>query len=125
MQKGVITMCFTGGLFIIGDLIGSKMLRKPRVFSIMQDGKQFNLSVLPGVPEFMVLENVDFKYPIPGAGDNIHAFYKTLLRTPDAEHAPKTEAPMEPIETMRDATPEEQAAMKDAKQPGEPEATEK
>ena len=122
MQKGVITMCSAGGFFIIGSLVGEKMLRSPRIFSIFDDGKKFQLGLLPGNPEHIVLGDVAFKYPIPDAGDDIHAFYDKLTRPPDAEPAPKAEAPPEPIETMRDATPEEEAAMKDVKQPAAPEA---
>lgn len=101
MQKGIITMCSAGGFFIIGSLVGEKMLRVPRMFSLSAGGKSFQLGLLPGNPEHIVLGEVAFKYPIPGAGDDIREFYKTLLHPPDAKP---------PMETMRDATPEEEAA---------------
>jgi hypothetical protein len=103
-------MCSAGGFFIIGSLVGEKMLRVPRIFSFFDGGKSFQLGLLPGNPENIILGDVAFRYPIPGAGDDIHAFYKTLLHPANAEPAPKTETPPEPIETMREATPEEEAA---------------
>jgi hypothetical protein len=108
MQKGIITMCSAGGFFIIGGLVGEKMLRVPRIFRLFDDGKGFQLGLLPGNPEHIVLGDVSFKYPIPNAGDDIMAFYDNLLHPPDAIRTPKTETPPEPIEVMRDATPEEE-----------------
>ena len=91
MNKGIITMCFTGGLFIIGSLVGERMLRFPRIFNVFDGGKSFQLSFLPGNPEYIVLRDVSFKYPIPGAGDDIHAFYETLLHPPTPEDTSKKE----------------------------------
>ena len=107
MQKGVITLCCAGGFFIIGSLVGEKMLRVPRIFNVSGDGKMFQLNLLPGNPEHIVLGDVSFRYPIPGAGDDIAAFYDNLLHPPDAIHTPKTSEPQPSGPAPDAATPPE------------------
>jgi hypothetical protein len=64
-KEGVITMTVTGGLFIIGKLIGGNKLTDPRVFDVIEDGAKIQMRPLPGTPPFVTLGTDGFRYPVP------------------------------------------------------------
>jgi hypothetical protein len=59
----------SGGAFIVGRLIGGNKLTKPRLISIIDDGKRIQMSPLPGTPPFMRV-GMESNYPIPETEGN-------------------------------------------------------
>jgi hypothetical protein len=64
-KEEVITMVLTGGLFIIGKLIGGNKLTDPRVFDVIENGAKIQMRPLPGTPPFVTLGTDGLRYPVP------------------------------------------------------------
>jgi len=78
-DEGVLTFVVDGGMFILGRLVGSNKLNKPRVFQVIpnpeydptkpaegQNSKTLiQLSPLPGTPPFLNVGNSVSRYPVP------------------------------------------------------------
>lgn len=74
-NEGVITMCVSSGLFLMGRLTGTKLLH-PRVFTAFEVEEQnpitkeirrvpkMQLSPLPGVPPYVIVKGDGFSYPV-------------------------------------------------------------
>lgn len=80
-DEGVVTMCFTGGLFIIGRLFTNKFL-DPRVFSVIENGAKIQMTTLPGEPSFIYLGNDGFTYPIPDKDKSMLGLYHGVTHPP-------------------------------------------
>ena len=74
IEGGIITMVVSGGLFILGKLIGENKLCDPRVFQIIKNGAEMQLSPLPGTPSFIIVGLDGLKYPLPETQDNKNLF---------------------------------------------------
>lgn len=74
-ETGVITMVCSGGMFIVGNLIGGNKLVNPRLFMLIEDGKRIQMSPLPANPSFIILGNDGFRYVIPENERNILDLY--------------------------------------------------
>jgi hypothetical protein len=84
-QEEVLTMVVTAGMFIMGKLVGSAMLRDPRVFQFLDEGKRISLSPLPGTPSFITLGESAFSYKVPEGDRNLVDLYKRVT-TPVQEN---------------------------------------
>lgn len=62
--EGALTLAITSIGFIVGRLIGGNKLTKPRIYTIIDGGKRFQMSPLPGTPPFMRL-GMESNYPVP------------------------------------------------------------
>jgi len=74
-DEGVVTMVCVGGLFIMGKLYGKTMLKDPRVFAVIEDGRKIQLSPLPGTPGMITLSEFAFMYEIPEEDKNLQELY--------------------------------------------------
>jgi hypothetical protein len=81
-----LTMVVSSGLFIIGRLVGGNKLLAPRVWTLIKEGAEMQLSPLPFTPAFIILQDSGFTYPIPedAATANIYALYKQVTTPPPA-----------------------------------------
>jgi hypothetical protein len=77
-DEGVVTMVISGGLFLIGRLIGGNKLTKPRVFQVIENGKRIQMSPLPGTPPFMRIGLESGSYTMPEREKAIHDLYKQV-----------------------------------------------
>jgi hypothetical protein len=78
-DEGVLTFVVDSGMFILGNLVGSNKLNKPRVFQIIQnpdydstkpaEGENsktlIQLSPLPGTPPYLNVGSGVSRYPVP------------------------------------------------------------
>jgi hypothetical protein len=69
-EEGVVSMCITNGLFVIGKLIGGNKLTDPRIFMVIDDGKRVQMSPLPGTPPFIAINPEALRYPMPETPEN-------------------------------------------------------
>ncbi len=83
-NEGVITMCVTGGLFVMGKLIGARLFA-PRVFSVFDNGKQMKLEPLPANPITIVLRQDGFSYEIPSTEKNLLDLYYRVTHPPEQQ----------------------------------------
>jgi len=74
-DEGVVMMVCAGGLFIAGKLYGKTMLKDPRVFAIIDEGRKIQLSPLPGTPGMITLGEFTFMYEIPKEDKNLQELY--------------------------------------------------
>jgi hypothetical protein len=74
-NPSIITMCCTGGLFILGNLVSGNKLTNPRVFNVIDNGTRIQLSPLPGAPPFITIGPDGFRYPIPSTDTNLLGLY--------------------------------------------------
>jgi hypothetical protein len=77
-EEGVLTMVISGGLFLIGRLVGGNKLVKPRVFQVIENGKRIQMSPLPGTPPFMRIGLETGSYAIPEREKEIHDLYERV-----------------------------------------------
>jgi hypothetical protein len=96
------TMVCTGGMFLMGVLVGGNKLLKPRVFTLLEEevdpgkkekGTRVKLQPLPCIPPFANVKP-DFTYPVPNWDKELIALYErvTTRKTP----ADKPAIPVEP-----------------------------
>jgi hypothetical protein len=69
-QEGILSMVIINGIFMIGKMVGGNKLTKPRIFSIIKDGKEIMMSPLPGTPPFLRVGIEANSYPIPDRPEN-------------------------------------------------------
>jgi hypothetical protein len=105
VKEGVVTMCITNGLFVIGKLVGGNKLVDPRVFDLYMEqlfdkaGKpllnpdgsprmeeRIRMRPLPGVPAYCIISQDALKYPVVNSVQNILPLYKRV--TEPAEEKP-------------------------------------
>lgn len=105
-NEGVLTMCVTNGMFVIGKLVsGGPKLLQPRVFDmyqepardpagnpIIENGKPkmndtIRMQPLPGLPPFCYVGTETLKYPITTNLMNLMSLYKQV--TTPIEEKPK------------------------------------
>jgi hypothetical protein len=67
--EGTFSGVISSGLVLMGDLVGNKLI-KPRVFQVIDNGKQMQLSPLPGTPHFVKLTGDFASWPIPDEENN-------------------------------------------------------
>ena len=85
-EEGVITMCLTNGLFVLGKLIGGNKLCDPRIFGIIENGQKIQMAPLPGTPPFLNLGNEVSRYTMPEVADNkniLDLYYRVTHPTPE------------------------------------------
>lgn len=76
-MKKQLTMIVNGGLFILGELQGNRLLL-PRVFQVIKDGKEIMLSPLHFTPLFIMMSGFA-SYPVPEKGnENIYELYERV-----------------------------------------------
>jgi hypothetical protein len=78
-NPNILTVCISSGLFLVGRLIGGNKLTKPRIFSIIKEGREMQLSPLPGTPPFVRIESGGVYYTIP-INDNNKSLYDLYER---------------------------------------------
>jgi hypothetical protein len=74
-NPSIITMCCTGGLFILGNLVSGNKLTNPRVFNVIDNGTRIQLSPLPGNPPWINTGSDGFRYHIPSTDTNLLGLY--------------------------------------------------
>jgi hypothetical protein len=106
IKEGVLTMCITNGLFVIGKLVGGNKLVDPRVFDLYmeqredKDGKRLflpngepdmeeriRMRPLPGVPAFCIISQDALKYPVVNSIQNILPLYVRVTKPQDTAPA--------------------------------------
>lgn len=73
-EEGIITMVCSNGLFILGKLTDGNKLCNPRVFQILKNGAEMQLSPLPATPSFVIVGSEGLKYPLPETPENKNLF---------------------------------------------------
>lgn len=73
-----LTMVITQGLFIVGNMGADGRLYKPRILSILDQGKKIQLSPLPGVPGYLYVGVGNPFYPIPTRDTALYDLYKQV-----------------------------------------------
>jgi len=63
-------MVCSGGIFMMGKLVGGSKLTSPRMFSLIDNGKNMQLAPLPGNPDFVSLRDDGFSYLIRETPEN-------------------------------------------------------
>ena len=106
-KEGVVTMCITNGLFIIGKLVGGNKLIDPRAFDLymepLLDGnrnpiidsvtglpkaeERIRMRPLPGVPAFCTIGQDVVRYPVVTNIQNVLSLYRRVT-TPVEEKSP-------------------------------------
>jgi len=118
-DAGVVTMCITGGLWLIGKLVGGNKLVSPRVFDMYGEklydenrrpiidprtGKQkeeprIRMQWLPGDPPYCIIGPEALRYPVLTDYGNLLPLY-TRVSTRGPEPPPP-----EPIDPSRIVLP--------------------
>lgn len=86
-----LTMVVSGGLMFVGVWGENNRLLNPRIYMLINEGKEFQLSPMPCNPLFIVVHNKDITYPVPEHDKNLYELYEKLLRV-----KPKTEEEARP-----------------------------
>jgi hypothetical protein len=73
-QAGVLTMVIINGIFMVGKMIGGNKLTKPRIFSIIKDGKEIMMQPLPRTPTFIRIGIEACSYSVPDRMENKNIF---------------------------------------------------
>ena len=102
-KEAVLTMCVSGGIFLIGTLTGGNKLLLPRVFTTFEEKERdpvtgqwkkdpvtgldlmvpkIRMQPLPGTPPFVVLKGDGFTYPVPVEDIFIHRLYRAVTTPP-------------------------------------------
>ena len=93
-EEGVLTMCITNGMFVIGKLLGggNKMIQ-PRVFDMLEEEYVdpetktvkkrpiIRMQPLPGLPGFCYIPLDALKYPVITNVGNLMSLYKQVTTT--------------------------------------------
>ena len=67
--EGTLSGVISSGVVLVGDLVGTKLI-KPRVFQVINNGRDMQLSPLPGTPHFLKLAGDFMSWPIPDDANN-------------------------------------------------------
>ena len=95
--EGILTMCVSNGLFVIGKLIGGNKLIQPRVFDLYMEqlidptgrpildqfGKpkfeeRIRMRPFPGVPGFCTIGPDAIRYPVVTNMQNVMSLYERV-----------------------------------------------
>ena len=90
-EEGILTMCITNGMFVIGKLLGggNKMIQ-PRVFDMLEEDYVdpetktikkrpiIRMQPLPGLPHFCYISPDALKYPVTTNVGNLMSLYKQV-----------------------------------------------
>jgi len=68
--EGTFSGVISSGVVLVGDLVGGNKLIKPRVFQVINNGREMQLSPLPGTPHFLKLMGDFMSWPIPDDDNN-------------------------------------------------------
>uniref|UniRef100_A0A6M3JJ73 Uncharacterized protein n=1 Tax=viral metagenome TaxID=1070528 RepID=A0A6M3JJ73_9ZZZZ len=111
--EGILTMCVTNGLFVIGKLVGGNKLIQPRVFDLYmeqlidsngrpildQSGKpkfeeRIRMRPFPGVPGFCTIGPDAIRYPVVTNMQNVLSLYERVTAgTPVTDPLPPPAPP--------------------------------
>jgi len=77
-EKGELVIMVTQGMFIVGTATGAGRLEKPRVLTILDKGKQMQLTPLPGIPGEIFAPRDTISYVIPAHDKGIKSLYERV-----------------------------------------------
>lgn len=77
-DEGVVTMCLISGIFVIGTLEGEAFLRFPRIWHLINNGKDQQMFPLPGIPLSVNIPSGTFHYPIPREDTKMYDLYEKV-----------------------------------------------
>lgn len=86
-NRGIITMVYVGGIFIMGELVDKNKLRNPRIFQFIDGGNRIKLSPLPAFPSFILFKGEEFQYSVSGFLDPnlLELYYRVTEPQPTAQ----------------------------------------
>jgi hypothetical protein len=70
-----LSMIVTQGLFLVGERTGDRLLKNPRVMTLMDEGKKMQLTPLPGLPPQVTFPDSSMRYIVPEREKPMYELY--------------------------------------------------